>query len=57
MDLEDFNVAGMVLGIISGLFGIILSSMMMPGNIMMEIMVFILCAVAGYFVSSKILEG
>jgi len=57
MDLDDFNPAALIMGAIGGLFGVFVASSMTPGNILMYIMVFAVCSVAGYFVAGKILES
>ena len=57
MDLDDINPAGLIFGIIGGLLGVFIANSMMPGNILMQILVFGCTAVAAYFVSNGILES
>lgn len=56
-DFEEINPVACVLAIICGLFGVLICGAMMPGNLLMNIVVFCACTFMGYIVSSKIAEN
>lgn len=55
MDLDDFNIVGLLFGVIGGFIGLIISARM-EGGAFIKIASFVITAVVCYFVGGKIAD-
>lgn len=56
-DIGELNPVVAVLAVISGMLGIMLAKVMMPGNLLMMSVVFSACTFLGYVVCRRIAES
>ncbi len=56
MDLSEINPIAAGMGILGGFIGAFVAKGMPGTGIVMKLFVFLVCAIGGYFISSKILD-